>query len=133
MERTLAIIKPGAGRNWLPLIQQIICHREERGDFRIRCVCAVRFQRHEAESFYGAHRGKEFFESLIGHTISAASFAYVLEGENVVAKWRELMKPIRQLFANEGPDNAVHGSDSAEAAEREIALLFSSPSILVQP
>ena len=131
IERTLSIIKPDAVR--AGNIGAILS-RLEAGGLRI---CAMRMQtlsRGQAEAFYAIHRERPFFQELVEFMTSGAIVAQVLEGENAVARNRELMgatnpkeaEPgtIRADFAESIEANAVHGSDSAENARTEIQFFF---------
>lgn len=131
MERTLAIIKPGAvaRRTIGEIIGEI-----ERAGLQIEAVRLFRMTPSVAESFYAEHIGKPFFQRLVEHMTSGPSLALVLYGDDAVARWRNLMGPtdphtktgpwgLRQEFGVQMPDNAVHGSDSVEAAPREIFLV----------
>ena len=131
IERTLSIIKPDAVR--AGNIGAILS-RLEAGGLRI---CTMRMQtlsRGQAEAFYAIHRERPFFQELVEFMTSGAIVAQVLEGENAVARNRELMgatnpkeaEPgtIRADFAESIEANAVHGSDSAENARTEIQFFF---------
>ena len=131
IERTLSIIKPDAVR--AGNIGAILS-RLEAGGLRI---CTMRMQtlsRGQAEAFYAIHRERPFFQELVEFMTSGAIVAQVLEGENAVARNRELMgatnpkeaEPgtIRADFAESIEANAVHGSDSAENARTEIKFFF---------
>ena len=131
IERTLSIIKPDAVR--AGNIGAILS-RLEAGGLRI---CTMRMQtlsRGQAEAFYAIHRERPFFQELVEFMTSGAIVAQVLEGENAVARNRELMgatnpkeaEPgtIRAAFAESIEANAVHGSDSLENARTEIQFFF---------
>ena len=137
IEKTLSIIKPDAvGKN---VIGQIISRFEENG----LCLVAgklVHLSDEMASGFYAEHHGKPFFEDLKKFMTSGPVFVQVLEGENAIQKNRELMGntnpqealpgTIRADFANSIDANAVHGSDSAASAKREIEYFFSQEEIL---
>tara|TARA_B100001113_G_scaffold301028_1_gene259960 strand:- start:319 stop:744 length:426 start_codon:yes stop_codon:yes gene_type:complete len=137
IEKTLSIIKPDAvGKN---VIGQIISRFEENG----LCLVAgklVHLSDEMASGFYAEHHGKPFFEDLKKFMTSGPVFVQVLEGENAIQKNRELMGntnpqealpgTIRADFANSIDANAVHGSDSAASAKREIEYFFSNEEIL---
>ena len=137
IEKTLSIIKPDAvGKN---VIGQIISRFEENG----LCLVAgklVHLSDEMASGFYAEHHGKPFFEDLKKFMTSGPVFVQVLEGENAIQKNRELMGntnpqealpgTIRADFANSIDANAVHGSDSAASAKREIEYFFSDEEIL---
>lgn len=131
IERTLSIIKPDAvARN---LIGAIYTRFEESG---LRPVAArmLHLSREQAEGFYQIHKDKPFFQSLVGFMCSAPVMVQVLEGDNAIAAYRALMGAtnpkdaapgtLRALYAESIDHNAVHGSDSPENAEIEIAFFF---------
>lgn len=132
VERTLSIIKPGAvARN---LIGKIITRFEEEG-LRIIAVRMIHLTKVQAESFYAVHRERPFFGELVAYMMESPILALVLEGENAIARNRELMGAtdpskavpgtIRGDFAVSITRNTVHGSDSLETAATEIAFFFS--------
>lgn len=131
MEKTLAIIKPGAvARRFVgEIIGEI-----ERAGLTVEAARVFLMSPTMAESFYGEHVGKPFFERLVRHSSSGPAWALLVSGDDAVARWRRLMGPtdphtktgpwgIRQEFGIQMPDNAVHGSDSVEAAARETRCL----------
>ncbi|MCF6298681.1 MAG: nucleoside-diphosphate kinase [Thiomicrorhabdus sp.] len=131
MQRTFSIIKPDAvTRNLIGKIYQ----RFEENGLRIVAAKMVRLTREKAEGFYAEHKGREFYEPLVNYMVSAPIMVQVLEGDNAIAKNRELMgvtdpekaaqNTIRADFAISVRENSVHGSDSEESAEREIAYFF---------
>ena len=132
VERTLSIIKPGAvARN---LIGKIITRFEEEG-LRIIAVRMIHLTKAQSESFYAVHRERPFFAELVNYMMESPILALVLEGENAIARNRELMGAtdpskampgtIRGDFAVSITRNTVHGSDSPETAATEIAFFFS--------
>jgi nucleoside-diphosphate kinase len=136
IERTLSIIKPDAvAKN---AIGAIIARFEDAG---LRVVAARMFHltRERAEGFYAVHRERPFFPELVEFMTSGPVLVQVLEGDNAIEKNREVMGAtnpaeaapgtIRADFANEITENAVHGSDSPENAEIEIAYFFSPEEI----
>jgi nucleoside-diphosphate kinase len=137
IERTLSIIKPDAvGQN---ILGQIISRFEDNG----LCVVAgklIHLNDEMASGFYAEHDGKPFFDALKSFMTSGPVFVQVLQGEDAIHKNRELMGAtnpqeasagtIRADFAQSIDANAVHGSDSAESAKREIEYFFSSEEIL---
>ena len=136
-EQTLAIIKPDAfSRN---LVGPIIAMAAEK---ELSMVAGQRFHlsRKEVESFYYVHQDKSFFESLIQFMTEGPIFVMVLQGENAITLWREIMGAtnpseaqegtIRQRFGEGIERNAVHGSDTAESARFEIGFFFSSRDLL---
>lgn len=137
VERTLSIIKPDATRR--SLTGKINARFEEAG-LRIVAQKRVRLSREQAEKFYGIHAERSFFDSLCGFMTSGPVVVQVLEGENAVTRNREIMGAtnpanaaagtIRADFAESIEANSVHGSDSAENAEREIRFFFSELEIV---
>lgn len=131
MEQTLSIIKPDAVAKGV--IGQIMARFEEAG-LRIAATKMVRLSRKDAEAFYAVHKERPFFGELVEFMISGPVVVSVLEGEDAVAKHRELMGAtdpkeaapgtIRADFAESIDANAVHGSDSLENAAIEIAFFF---------
>ena len=130
-QRTLSIIKPDAtSKN---IIGKIIDRFEESG-LKIIAGKLIHMDKEKAAGFYAEHDGKPFFPNLVEYMTSAPVFIQVLEGDNAVSKNRELMGAtnpndadpgtIRADFAETIDANAVHGSDSAESATREIAYFF---------
>jgi nucleoside-diphosphate kinase len=133
VERTLSIIKPDAvAKN---VIGQIYSRFEQAG-LRIVAAKMLRLSRAQAEGFYAEHKGRPFFPALIDFMTSGPVTVQVLEGENAVARHRELMGAtnpqnaaagtIRADFADSIDANAVHGSDATASAAREIAYFFAS-------
>ena len=131
IERTLSIIKPDAvAKN---VIGQIVARFEGAG-LKIAAAKLVQLSRQEAETFYGVHKERGFFNDLVTFMISGPVFVQVLEGEGAIAKNRDLMGAtdpkkaekgtIRADFADSIDANAVHGSDAAETAAQEIAFFF---------
>jgi nucleoside-diphosphate kinase len=131
LERTLSIIKPDAVKN--NVIGQVLA-RFERAGLRIVAARMKHLSRAEAEGFYAVHRQRPFFGDLVEFMISGPVLIQVLEGDNAVAKNRELMGAtdpkkaekgtIRADFAQSIDANAVHGSDSVENARTEVAYFF---------
>lgn len=131
LERTLSIIKPDAVKK--NVIGQILARFENAG-LRIVAARMKHLSREDAEGFYAVHRERPFFRDLVDFMISGPVLIQVLEGENAVAKNRELMGAtdpkkadkgtIRADFAQSIDANAVHGSDSAENARTEVAYFF---------
>jgi nucleoside-diphosphate kinase len=137
IERTLSIIKPDAvGKN---VIGKIISRYEENNLYLVAGKL-VHLSDEMASGFYAEHEGKPFFNDLKKFMTSGPVFVQVLEGENAVQKNRDLMGStnpkeaasgtIRADFANSIDANAVHGSDSAESAKREIEYFFNTEEIL---
>src|ERR671915_1377146 len=131
VERTLSIIKPDAVKK--NVIGQIIARFESAG-LRVIAARMTHLTRKEAEGFYAVHRERPFFKDLVEFMISGPVFVQVLEGENAIARNRELMGAtdprkaakgtIRADFAESIDANAVHGSDAAETARMEVAYFF---------
>lgn len=137
VERTLSILKPDATRR--NLTGKINARFEEAG---LRIVAQKRMQLSpaQAEKFYEVHRERPFFGDLVSFMISGPVVVQVLEGENAVAKNREIMGAtnpanaapgtIRKDFAESIEANSVHGSDSLENAAREVAFFFAESEIV---
>lgn len=131
LERTLSIIKPDAVKK--NVIGQILARFEKAG-LRVVAARMMHLSHAEAEGFYAVHRSRPFFKDLVEFMISGPVLVQVLEGENAIAKNRELMGAtdpkkadkgtIRADFAESIDANAVHGSDSAENARTEVAYFF---------
>jgi len=131
VERTLSIIKPDATRRNLT---GAINDQLEKAGLRIVAQKRLHLTRAQAEEFYGVHRERPFFASLVEFMTSGPVVAQVLEGEDTVARNREVMGAtnpanaaagtIRKDFAEGIEANSVHGSDSAENARGEIAFFF---------
>jgi len=140
VQRTFSIIKPDAvTRNLMGKIYQ----RFEESGLRIIAAKMKHLTREEAEGFYAEHKGREFYEPLVAYMISAPIMVQVLEGENAIAKNREIMgvtdplkaapNTIRADFAVSLRENSVHGSDSEESAAREIGYFFTPTEICDRP
>jgi nucleoside-diphosphate kinase len=137
MERTFSIIKPDATRR--NLTGKINARFEEAG---LRIVAQKRLQltRAQAEAFYAVHKERPFFDSLCSFMTSGPIVAQVLEGENAIAKNREVMGAtnpaqaddgtIRKDFAESIEANSVHGSDAPETAAQEISFFFAQTEIV---
>jgi len=133
VERTLSIIKPDAvAKN---VVGQIYSRFEQAG-LKIIAAQMRQLSQKEAEGFYAVHRERPFFRDLVNFMISGPVMVQVLEGENAIARNRDLMGAtdpkkaakgtIRADFADSIDANAVHGSDAAETARNEIAYFFPS-------
>ena len=131
IERTLSIIKPDAvAKN---VIGKIVSRFEAAG-LKIVAAKLVHLSRNEAEQFYAVHKERPFFKDLVEFMISGPVFVQVLEGDNAIAKNRDLMGAtdpkkaaagtIRADFADSIDANAVHGSDGVETAAAEIGFFF---------
>ncbi len=131
IERTFSILKPDAtARNLTGGINAVI----EKAGLRIVAQKRVRWTRAQAEAFYGEHKARPFFGELVAFMTSGPIVCQVLEGEDAILKYRDVMGAtdpkeakdgtIRKLFALSKGENSSHGSDSPAAAEREIAMNF---------
>ena len=136
MEQTLSIIKPDAVKKGV--IGKIIDRFESNG-LRIAAAKKLQLSREDASKFYEIHKERPFYNDLIDFMTSGPVMVMVLEGENAVAKNRELMGAtdpkkaekgtIRADFADNIDANAIHGSDSLENAKNEIVFFFSNREI----
>jgi nucleoside-diphosphate kinase len=133
MERTLAIIKPdGVSR---ALIGEVI-KRLESSNFKIKAMKMIHLTKKQAEGFYAVHKGRPFFESLTDFMSSGPAVVMILEGVDVISRYRELMGAtnykeaaegtIRKEFATDIEKNVVHGSDAPETAAFEMAYFFNN-------
>jgi nucleoside-diphosphate kinase len=131
VERTLCIVKPDAvEKRKAGSILQLI----EEGGFRIVALRMTHLTRREAEGFYEVHRQRPFFGELVQFMTRSPAVLAVLERDNAVTAWRDLMgatdpakaasNTIRKLFGSNVGENATHGSDSLDNAKREIAYFF---------
>jgi nucleoside-diphosphate kinase len=137
VERTFSIIKPDAtARNLTGAINAMI----EHAGLRIIAQKRVRITREHAETFYAVHRERPFFRDLVEFMTSGPVVVQVLEGENAIAKYRDVMGAtdpakaapgtIRKTHARSIQDNSVHGSDAPDTALKEIAQFFSGNEIV---
>jgi nucleoside-diphosphate kinase len=133
IERTFSILKPDAtARNLTGAINAMI----EKAGLRIIGQKRIRMTRDKAEAFYAVHKERPFFGELVTFMTSGPVVVQVLEGENAIAKYREVMGAtdpskaaegtIRKVHAQSVGENSVHGSDAPETAAQEIALFFAS-------
>jgi nucleoside-diphosphate kinase len=133
LERTLSIVKPdGVKRN---LIGEV-CRRFESAGLSIVAARMLQRSQREAEVFYGVHRERPFFRDLVRYMTSGPVVVQVLEGENAIARNRDIMGAtdpkkaaagtIRADLAQSIEQNVVHGSDAPDTAAREIAYFFST-------
>jgi nucleoside-diphosphate kinase len=137
LERTFSIIKPDATRR---NITGKIIDRIESSGLRVIASKRVRLTREQAEGFYAVHRERSFFGELVDFMISGPVIVQVLEGENAIAKYREVMgatdpakaEPgtIRKDFAESIEANSVHGSDGGDTAPNEIKYFFEDGEIV---
>ncbi|WP_297697122.1 nucleoside-diphosphate kinase [Phenylobacterium sp.] len=136
-ERTFSIIKPDATkRNLTGKINAVI----EDAGLRIVAQKRIRMERRAAERFYEVHKARPFYGELVEFMTSGPVVVQVLEGDNAVARYREVMGAtnpeqaapgtIRKLYANNVGENSVHGSDSLENARAEIAQFFTEAEIV---
>ncbi len=136
IEQTLSIIKPSAVRaNHIGAILQ----RLEAGGLRIAAARLMQLSREQAEGFYAVHCERPFFDELVEFMTSGPVMVQVLEGEDAIARNREIMGAtnpaeaapgtIRADFANSITENAVHGSDASDTARTEIAFFFKNGEI----
>lgn len=136
-ERTFSIIKPDATRrNLTGKVNAVI----EDAGLRIVAQRRIKMTKAQAETFYEVHKERPFFGELVEFMTSAPVVVQVLEGENAVARYREVMGAtnpaqaaegtIRKLYAESVGENSVHGSDSLENAKLEIAQFFTEDDIV---
>src|SRR5512140_2006793 len=136
-QRTFSIIKPDAtARNLTGAVNAII----EGAGLRIVAQKRIRMTRQQAETFYAVHKERPFFGELVDFMVSGPVVVQVLEGDNAIARYREVMGAtnpanaadgtIRKLFAKSVGENSVHGSDAPETAAIEIAQFFSGNEIV---
>ena len=136
-ERTFSIIKPDATRrNLTGKVNAVI----EDAGLRIVAQRRIKMSRAQAETFYEVHKERPFFGELVDFMISEPVVVQVLEGDNAFARYREVMGAtnpanadegtIRKLYAESVGENSVHGSDSQENAELEIAQFFKADEIV---
>jgi nucleoside-diphosphate kinase len=137
LERTFSIVKPdGVARN---LIGEVV-GRFEKAGLTVIAQRMTHLSQREAEAFYAVHKARPFFNDLVKYMTSGPVVVQVLEGDNAVAKHREVMGAtnpanaadgtIRKQFAESVGENTVHGSDSAENAEIEIRQFFAGNDIV---
>ena len=137
MERTLSIIKPDGVRRGI--VGEVI-KRIEKSGLKIIASKMIHMTRQETEGFYAVHREKPFFNSLTAFMSSGPCLVMVLEGENAISHYRNLMGAtnykeaaegtIRREFATDIEKNVVHGSDARETAAYEIGYFFSGLEII---
>ena len=136
-ERTFSILKPDATRrNLTGAINAVI----EKAGLRIVAQKRIQMTRAQAETFYAVHSARPFFGELVDFMISEPVVVQVLEGENAIARYREVMGAtnpanaadgtIRKLYAESVGENSVHGSDAPETAALEIAQFFAGNEIV---
>ena len=136
LERTLSIVKPdGVARN----VIGDVYHRFERAGLRIVAARMLHLSTAQAEAFYEVHRERPFYQDLVRYMTSGPVIAQVLEGDNAIARHRDIMGAtdpkkaapgsIRADLAQSIEANVVHGSDAADTAAREIGFFFSGTEI----
>ncbi len=131
MERTLSIIKPDAVARGL--IGEVI-RRLEQNNLKIVAMKLIHMTKAQAQGFYAVHRERPFFDSLTGFMSSGPAVVMILQGEQAIARYRQLMGAtnpkdaaegtIRRDFATDVEKNVVHGSDAPETADFEMAYFF---------
>jgi nucleoside-diphosphate kinase len=137
VERTFSILKPDAtARNLTGAINAMI----EKAGLRIVAQKRIRMTRADAEKFYDVHKARPFFGELVDFMISGPVVVQVLEGENAIAKYRDVMgatdpakaadATIRKTHSKSVGENSVHGSDAADTAKKEIAQFFTDKEIV---
>jgi len=137
LQRTFSIIKPDAtARN----ITGAINAKIEEAGLRIIAQKRIRLSQEQAEGFYAVHKERPFFNDLVSFMVSGPVVVQVLEGEDAIAKYREVMGAtnpadaadgtIRKEFAESIEANSVHGSDAPETAAQEIPFFFSDDEIV---
>src|SRR5262245_48993695 len=137
VERTFSIIKPDATtRNLIGAITAMV----EQAGLRIVAQRRVRITREQAETFYAVHRERPFFRELVEFMISGPVVVQVLEGDNAIQKYRDVMGAtdpamaapgsIRKVHARSIGENSVHGSDAPDTAAKEITQFFSGNEIV---
>jgi nucleoside-diphosphate kinase len=137
LERTYAMVKPDGVKRGL--VGEVVRRIEAKG-LRIVGMKLMHISRETAERHYGEHKGKPFFEGLVGFITSGPVVAMVLEGEGAIAAWRTMMGAtnpkdaapgtIRGDLATTIDENVAHGSDAPSTAEREIGIFFQADELL---
>lgn len=138
LQRTFSILKPDAtARNLTGAVNAVI----EKAGLRIVAQKRIHMTTHQAQTFYAVHKERPFFGELVEFMTSGPVVVQVLEGDNAIAHYRDVMGAtnpanaaegtIRKLFAKSVGENTAHGSDSAENAAIEIAQFFSGNEIVV--
>ncbi len=137
LERTFSIIKPDATRR---NITGKVINKLEEGGLRVVASKRIHMSREQAEGFYAVHKERPFFGELVEFMMSGPVVVQVLEGENAIARNREIMGAtnpaeaeagtIRADFAESIGENSVHGSDGPDTAKDEIAFFFTDDEIV---
>ncbi len=133
MQHTLSIVKPdGVARG---LVGEVIKRIENQG-LRIKAMKMIHMTKDQAEGFYAVHRERPFFQSLTDFMTSGPVVVMILEGENAISRWRDMMGAtnykeaadgtIRRDFATDIEKNVVHGSDAPETAAFETGYFFNA-------
>jgi nucleoside-diphosphate kinase len=133
MQQTLSIIKPdGVAKG---LVGEVIRRIEKQG-LKIKALKLIQMTKPQAQGFYAVHKERPFFNSLTDFMTSGPVVVMILEGENAIARWREMMGAtnykdaaegtIRREFATDIEKNVVHGSDAPETAAFETAYFFNA-------
>ena len=133
MQKTLAIVKPdGVSRG---IIGEVVKRIEGNG-LKIKAMKLIHMTRAQAQGFYAVHKERPFFESLTNFMTSGPALVMILEGENAISRWREMMGAtnfkeaaegtIRRDFATDIEKNVVHGSDAPETAAFETSYFFNA-------
>ncbi len=136
-ERTLSIIKPNAvARNYTGGILKMI----QDAGLEIKALKMLQLTREQAEAFYAVHKERPFFDSLTSFMTSGPVVVSVLEGDNAIVRYRELMgatnpanaedNTIRKVYGEDVERNSVHGSDAPETAAQEIPFFFNQMEIV---
>ena len=136
-ERTYAMVKPDGVKRGL--VGEVVKRLEQKG-FAIVGMKLMQISQETAQTHYGEHEGKPFFEDLVSFITSGPVVAMVVEGENAIGEWRKMMGAtnpkdaelgtIRGDYASTIDENVVHGSDAPATAEREIGIFFQEDELL---
>ena len=136
-ERTYAMVKPDGVKRGL--VGEVVKRLEQKG-FTIVGMKLMQISQETAQTHYGEHEGKPFFEDLVSFITSGPVVAMVVEGENAISEWRKMMGAtnpkdaelgtIRGDYATTIDENVVHGSDAPATAEREIGIFFGEDELL---
>jgi nucleoside-diphosphate kinase len=137
VEKTLSIIKPDAVER--TLIGEILA-QIEAGGLRLKALKMVHMSKAQAQGFYAVHKERPFFDSLTDYMSSGPVVVSILEGENAIARYREIMGAtnpaeaaegtIRKRFGQDIEKNSVHGSDASETATQEISYFFNQLEVM---
>ncbi len=137
IERTYAMVKPDGVKRGL--VGEVVKRLEQKG-FTVVGMKLMQISQETAETHYGEHEGKPFFEDLVSFITSGPVVAMVVEGENAISEWRKMMGAtnpkdaelgtIRGDYATTIDENVVHGSDAPATAEREIGIFFEEDELL---